>query len=165
MAVKFKPIVFNEGDFRAFKYKGQVTSAAIQEGQLCVLATSANLNIVGCDVHNGIVSTQTDLLGTIQAPGQYFAVFREDPDVESVDATINIGEFVIGFPLKTGNEFEIHESVTESGFASSWSAIGQAAVLGSTGKFTPFGGSNAQDVILAECLGTFNAQWIRLRAL
>ena len=164
--IKFKPIVFNDGDFRSVKYTDR-TNTAVLEGTFCILATvGADLNTVSCERFTG---TQPLAVATVftgaQAKGRVFPIFHENLDPENIGATINQGDFVISFNMVAGNEFELHESSTYSGNADAWDNVGQYAAVGSTGKLVPVGDTGATGLVVAQCLGTFNAQWIRFRVL
>ena len=165
----FRPIVYADADLRAFKYTGSAT----KEGQFVKLdTTNTALNVVAVTAFTGTVNVLATLPITVTGATinlydtkAYFPVYRENPDIESVSATISQNDFVVGFAMKTGNEFEIHKSVTETGFATTWTSIGQKACLGSTGKLTPAGGSNTTGLVIGYCLGTFGSKYIRVRAI
>lgn len=168
--IKFKPIVFNDGDFRSVKYTDTVNTTVL-EGTFCVLATTgADLNTVTAKRFSGFLPLATATIPTGSAfeafvKGRVFPIMHETIDPENIGATINQNDFVVSFNMVSGNEFEIHETVTESGFASTWTAIGGFGAVGSTGKLTPVGAKNATGLVVVQCLGTFNAQWIRLRVI
>ena len=163
----FKPIAYDPADYVSFKYIG---SSSIREGQICYLVKS-DANSSHCTQFVGVspatIPLSIDSVGTPISSydsGKYFPVFREDPDIDTTVATIAKNEYVISFPLRPGTEFDIHASITESGFASTWTSVGQRACLGSNGKWTPALGINSTEVTLGECVGTFNATCVRQRA-
>ncbi len=162
MSLKFRPITYNEGDFRAYKY---VRSTAIKEGQICsVASTDQHTMYVAPFSGTGPATFPVSGSATLVTydKNRYFPVYREDPDIENVLSTIAQNDFVIGF---RGFEWEVDVSETESAFATSWSSIGEKVALGSNGKFTPAGGLNATGLIMAICLGSFNSKWIRMQAI
>jgi hypothetical protein len=163
--VKFKPIAYNEGsDFGSYKFVG---ASAVLEGRICAVASS-DLNTQYITAFSGtlpIVGTNVQtatILQRVKDVGRYFPIYHEDPDIENVGATISTNDFVVGF---FGQEWEVHESCTESGYASTWTSIGQRVAIGSNGKFTPQGAKNATAYLIAECTGTFGAAWIRMKRL
>jgi len=162
----FRPIAYNPANYTAFKYVG---TSSCTEGQICYLSASA-LGYNSCTLFNG-VSPATIPLGVVTTAtglhvydkSKYFVIFREDPDLDSTAGTIAKNEWCTAFPLIPGAEFEVHKNVIERGVATVWSSIGQNACLGSNGKWTPINKDNATGLVLAECIGTFNSTWIRLR--
>lgn len=166
--LKFRPISYNEGDFRTVKYIG--TSSA-QEGYICY-AKTADQAYIGASLYTGnVLPSRTTLAGTNLAAAsildlsydrnKYFPIYREDPDPENAGATIARNEFCIAF---FGQEWEVHESCTESGYASTFISIGKHVCIGSNGKFTAEGKKNATPYVIAECIGTFG-NWIRMRRI
>lgn len=159
--LKFRPIVFADEDFRAFKYVG----AACAEGQFCSLsAGSTTLNVVAATPYSGVApGTLPNVGGTVYNTKAYFPIFRENPDPETVSATINQNDYVVGFTMRPGNEFEVHYSQIESGTLADFTAVGQYVCLGSNGKVTPNGGTNATSLVLGVCMGTFGAKYVRVK--
>lgn len=165
MAIKFKPTVFNESDLRAYKFVG---SSAVAEGQFVSVA-STDLNTLNVTAFSGTspargTQVNTSIFPTTFNTGQYFVIYREDPDIENVSATINQNDFVIGFQMKSGNEFELDVASTERVNATAWDVMALAAI-GSNGLLTPAGATFATGLVVAECLGTFNSKWARFRVL
>lgn len=162
MALKFRPITYNEGDFRAYKFVG---ASDVVEGQICIVA-STDQNTMFITPWAGTSPGTLPVFGTtlITAANRdkYFPIYREDPDIENVGATIVKNDFVIGF---RGYEWEVDVASTEVSAAASFTSIGQKIALGSNGKFTPAGDLNATSLIMAICLGTFNSKWIRMQAI
>lgn len=156
--LKFKPISYGEDDFVGYKFSSGAGSAVI-EGHFCYVASS-DLNTQNATPYSGVFANATVMFATLQIGSKYFPIYKEDPDIENVGATISAGDFVVGF---FGKEFEIHESATESGYASQWTAIGQKACVGSTGKLARYGGTNSTAIVIGECVGTFGAEWIRIK--
>lgn len=163
--LKFRPISYNEGDFRSYKYS--TAAADVTEGQLCYLAAS-DLNTSIATPHSGTFSVAgtniaaASILENAKTQNKFFPIYKEDPDTESISATLSGGDYVIGF---YGDEWEVHKSCTESAFASSYTTVGGLIAVGSTGKYAAASGKNATDYIIAECIGTFNSTWIRMRKL
>jgi hypothetical protein len=165
--IKFKPIVYNDGDFRSVKYTDSA-STSVLEGTFCILATTgADLNTVAAKkfTGSGLLSTATVTHGGDFKTGRVFPIFHENLDPENVGATISENDFVVSFNMTPGNEFELHETVCVSGYASSWANIGDYAAVASTGLLTQAGGTRATGLVVAQVIGTFNAQWIRFRAI
>jgi hypothetical protein len=172
----FRPISYDDADLRAFKYTG---TADVREGQICYIPSSASntLNIIAATPWSGVATALPTLhMGgahptvSIQyMNGKLFAIFREDPDPESVSPTIEQGDYCIGFPFKSGAEFEIHYSVTEYGVATfSDFTKGGRVTLGSTGLFTcvsAVSGMNNTGLVIGICLGTFNGKYARIRCI
>jgi len=160
--LKFRPITYADTDLRAFHFSG---ASGVQEGQFCQVLASTDLNTFICGAFSG--TAPPTIMGgptaTIFDPKRYFPIYLENPDVEDVSATINNGVSVVGFAMKSGNEFEIHKSQTETGFATSFSDLGQVC-LGSNGKLTHYIGTNSTSLVLGVCLGTYNG-WVRIRAI
>ena len=160
----FRPIAYNPANYTAYKYVG---TNSIAEGQICYLSASA-LSYNSCTLYNGASPATIPLTSASGATamydrGKYFVVFREDPDLDSTAGTIAHNEWCTAFPLITGSEFEIHKTVTEKGTTPVWTSVGQSACLGTNGKWAVALGSSATGLVLAECIGTFNATWVRLR--
>lgn len=160
--IKFRPIVYAITDLRAFKYSG---TSAIEEGTFCSALASTDLNTFIVGAFSGTVpATLSGHAGaTLFDVKAYFPVYREEPDIENVSATINNGIDVIGFGMKSGNEFEVDQSVTESGFATTFAQLDKVA-LGSNGFITPAAKKNATTLIVGICTGTFNGK-IRVRVI
>lgn len=166
--LKFKPITYADTDLRAFTLSH---SAAILEGTFCSVLASTNLNQFFCGPFSGTSPATLSLgsavaLASIQVvfdTKKYFPVFREEPDIENVSATIQSGIDVVGFSMKPGNEFEVHVTVTESGFATSFGKLDKVA-LGSTGKLAARGGKFDTALIVGLCTGTTNG-WVRVRVI
>lgn len=161
MALKFRPITYNEGDFRAYKY---IRSTALAEGQLCFVA-SVDQHTMYVAPYDGVSPATFSSSGgaSLYQTDKYFPIYREDPDIENVSATISQNDFVIGF---TGYEWEVDVASCEDTIvAADFTTIGQSIALGSNGKFTPAGDTNATGLIVAICLGTFNSKWIRMQAI
>jgi hypothetical protein len=165
----FRPITYNENDFRAYKYTGSAT----REGRLCYVAASSKLNYVTCTPFTGTLKAFKALAGATlwgtHGPQlnikMLFPIFRENPDPETVAATIAHDDYVIGFNMASGNEFEVYETALESTTLTSFT-IGGAVVLGSTGKFAYRGGtSDGGKLMLGICLGTFGGKYVRIRAI
>jgi len=169
--LKFRPITYADTDLRSFTLKGG--SSDTVEGIFCSVHASTNLNEFICGVHSGASPATLPLnivSGTISAGGilvydvkKYFPIFYEDPDIENVTPTIAAGNQVVGFAMKSGNEFEVHSSVTERGSAATFTNGGRVA-LGSTGKITALGDTNSTSLVVGVCTGTFNG-WVRVRAI
>lgn len=161
--IKFRPIVYAITDLRAFQYSG---TSAIEEGTFCSALASTDLNTFVVGAFSGTTpatlpsATASATLHDVKA---YFPVYREEPDIENVSATINNGIDVIGFGMKSGNEFEVDQSVTESGFATTFAQLDKVA-LGSNGFITPAAKKNATTLIVGICTGTFNGK-IRVRVI
>lgn len=164
----FRPVVFADTDLRAFKY----ISAAAREGVFCsISAGSSTQHIVAATLFNGTVPATFNagatggVVSTIFDRRRYFPIYQEDPDTDTVQATIDQNDFCIGFALRPGNEFQVHKTVTESGFASTFTTIGGYCTLGSTGKLTYTGAVKDTGLIIGQCLGTIGAAWIRVRVI
>lgn len=162
--LKFRPISYNEGDFLSFKYIG---TNSIAEGQLCYIVKGSN-SIAGpsCTLWKGTYNptggaSLNDITDIVATQRRFFPIYKESPDVEDVNATIAKNTYVVGF---FGKEWEVHKSVTESGYATSW-AFGKRACLGSNGKWSVQGGKNDTSIVLAVCIGTYNSTWIRMRSV
>lgn len=165
--LKFRPIVYGDTDLRAFKYTG---TSDVAEGQFVTMAASTTLHIMTATPFTGTVNVLATLPtgsagGSILNTKAYFPIYRENPDPDTVSATISQNNFVVGFNMKSGNEFEVHKTVTESGFASTFTTVGGKVCLGSTGKLTYAAAKNSTGLVVGICLGTFNAAWIRVRAI
>lgn len=160
--VKFTPVSYNEGDFRAFKYVG---SSDVCEGEICSVC-SIDLNTFYCKGHSGtlqIVGTNVAVATVIaytQTNNKYFPVFREDPDIESISATISTNDFVIGY---FGREWQVYYDACVPGACASWE-FGHLVAIGSTGKFAIRDARQATDYIIARCIGTQNG-WVRMERL
>lgn len=162
--LKFKPITYNEGDRRAFKYVG---ASDIHEGYVCAVGTGGSFEYQHVRVANTEASFAAAGTTTLEAgllKGKFFPVWKEDPDIENVSATISQNDFVIGFPMIAGNEFEIHKTCLEGAYASIFTAYGQTVALGTNGKFTLYGGTNSTNIPLAQVTGT-QVNWVRCRVL
>ena len=165
--LKFRPITYSDSDLRSFKF---ISSTAIIEGGLCIPATVAdNQNIAACKTFTANYSGATNAsvvekMKQIAIQDQIFPVYLNDPDIENVGATINQNDYVVGFSIKSGNEWEVHSD-------SSQCAIGSYTMLGnvvaaSTGKFVAEDAVDDKTAyILAQCIGTYNGVWIRMRAI
>jgi hypothetical protein len=166
----FRPISYADADLRSFKYIGSAT----REGRFCrISAGSSSLNVVAATPWYGKASAVPTLqlnktAGTvIPAVGEFFPIFIEDPDPESVACTINQNDYCIGMALKSGNEFEVHYSMTEKAFSTFPKFTkGGLVCIGSTGKLTAArGGYNDTSLVFGQCLGTFNGKYVRVRVL
>ena len=158
----FRPISYTEADFRTVKYIG---TSAVREGRLCFIK-KATLNEVQATLYAGTkaigATTNVTLANAIALAGRIFPIYRENPDVEAIGTpTINRNDYCIAF---FGREWEVYKSQTESGYATTW-AIGQIVCVGSTGKYAEIGGKNDTGMQIAECTGTFNGTWIRMRSI
>lgn len=162
--IKFKPIVYNSDDFRAYRFSTAASSA--REGLFCVIAASTTrakivatpfTAIATYDVASGSGTT------SIADRGDVFVIWRENLDIENVGATINAGDEIIGMPLRRGNEFEIHNSVIYNSDLALFTAVGQNIYLNTNGKLCAAGATNQSKLLVAECLGTFNSVWLRAR--
>jgi len=166
--LKFQPIVYNDSDLRAFKYVG--TSSCL-EGQFVKATSGTSQHIMTATLYNGTKGSIATVplavgSGTVAIfKDQIFPIFRENPDPETVAATIAKNDYVVGFRMTPGNEFQVHKSVTESGYASTFTAVGGNVCLGSTGKLTYTGAKNSTGYVVGICLGTFNAAWVRVRVI
>ena len=163
--IKFRPIVYAITDLRAFQYSG---ASAIEEGKFCSALASTDLNTFIVGAFSGVSPATIPIASgggttTLHDVKAYFPVYREEPDIENVSATINNGIDVIGFGMKSGNEFEVDQSVTESGFATTFAQLDKVA-LGSNGFITPAAKKNATTLIVGICTGTFNGK-IRVRVI
>lgn len=165
--VKFRPIAYGENDLRAFRY---MDSADTNEGVFAYVA-GASMNMinvrladVGPQYWQNATKNATRMVATSvkQAllAGKYFPIYREDPDIENVSATIKHSDMVIGF---FGQECEVYYDALEPKAAASWSA-GVYVVLASSGKMTYPGGQYDTPYIWGMCLGTQNG-WVRMQVL
>jgi hypothetical protein len=169
--LKFRPITYADTDLRSFTVKGGTSDTV--EGIFCYVHASTSLNEFVCGVYSGVSPATMPInivTSTISAGGilmydvkKYFPIYHEDPDIENVTPTISAGDQVVGFAMKSGNEFEVHKSVTETTYATSFSMGGRVA-LGSNGKIAPLSGTNATGLTVGVCTGTFNG-WVRVRAI
>lgn len=163
--LKFRPITYADTDLRAHTFSG---ASAIQEGQFCSVLASVSLNQSFVGAFSGTSPATLPLTGATPATAafdvkKYFPVYREEPDIENVSATINNGIDVVAFGMMPGNEFEIQKTQTESGFATSFSKLTKVA-LGSNGKLAAAAGKNDTRLIVGLCIGTFNG-WVRVRVV
>ena len=163
----FRPISYHDADLRAFKYSSAASSK--REGTICKIASTSSLNIVMATPWSGKTTALPTIHvsgGTLYMKDVFFPIFKEDPDPESVSATIDAGDYCIGMALIPGNEFEIHYSVTEKGYATFPKFTkGGKVCLGSNGKFTTLGGTNDTALVVGVCLGTFNGKYARIRVI
>ena len=161
--IKFRPIAYSDDDIRAFKYTG---TNSIREGSVCVPAVSSSLNVATCTPFTAQATLPGVGAGTVAIPNTKiaFLVYREDPDIENVGATIAQNEFVLSFPIKTGNEFEVHETCLQASSVASF-AQGSYVAIATSGKLTVQGGTSSTDLIVGVCIGTFNSLWLRVRMI
>lgn len=164
--LKFRPITYADTDLRSFTVKGGTSDTV--EGIFCSVHASTSLNEFVCGLYSGVSPATVPLTGltsTLQMydTKKYFPVYHEKPDIENVSPTIQAGDQVVGFAMKSGNEFEVHKSVTEVGTAGTFTNGGRVA-LGSNGKITALGDANSTSLVIGICTGTFNG-WVRIRAI
>jgi len=171
----FRPITYSDSDLRAFKYTG---TTSIREGAFCKLPASVTRHTITCTLASGnaptlhlvsvtgTVSEHTST-STVYMPnnGLVFPIFRDDPDIENVGATIDQNDYVIGMLLRPGSEFEVHQSALHRTTLASFAAVGNQVVLGTSGKLFVRGGTNTTGLIVGICTGTFAAKWLRVRAI
>lgn len=163
--VKFRPIAYALDDLLAYRFSGSSNT----EGIFCKVVASTSLNTAVVSPHSGTINAVATLplrsSSTVFALDvkKYFPVYREDPDIENVGPTISNNDFVIGFQMKSGNEFEVHESMTQSAAAASFSDMGKVC-LGSNGKMIQAGGTGSTTAVIGLCIGTFNG-WVRVKAI
>lgn len=163
--LKFRPISYSDDDLRAYKYIG---TSDVAEGVFCYTKGST-LNQAKCTLWYDAKSTATvgnsptALMRNLDInQSRCFPIYKSDPDPEDTTPTISHGDWVVGFQLKTGNEFEVYYDNTYTGFASTFTAIGSIVCVGSTGKLIPFGRAGYTYKLVGECIGTFNG-WVRVR--
>ena len=162
--LKFRPITYADEDRRAFKYTG---TSAVLEGAFCKLAASTGLNTVTCTLASGAAGTLAGATATAISynAGQVFPIYREDPDIDNVGATISQNDFVVGMALRPGSEFEIHKTALHRETLASFAAVGDKVCLGTTGKLCRENMTNSTGMVIGECMGTLNATWLRVRAI
>lgn len=164
--LKFRPEAYSDSDLRGFIYTG--TSACL-EGQIVYQAASSTANKHTCTPYTALATLPPAVKGSANATlaladrGKYFIIYREDPDIESIEATINQNDEVIGFALKPGNEFMIHKSATYGATLKTYTSIGKTVAVSTTGKLCAAGVSHATKLFVGECIGTFNSTWLRVR--
>lgn len=171
----FRPITYNEDDMRAFKYK---SGTSVREGAFARIAASSTRSTVACTLAKETIATLPLNAGggslCISVPGKYFPIYREDPDIENVGATIARNDYVIGMSLRPGTEFEIHRTALWKVHTTlgSFSAIGKFVALGTSGKLGPWQahnmGKNVGDnkvAIVGVVTGTYASKWLRVRCI
>jgi hypothetical protein len=158
----FRPIVYDTADLRAFKYTG---TSAVREGKFCCLAASTTRHQSCCTPMTAAATLPTTS-GTVDIynTGKFFPIYREDPDVENVGATISQNDEVLGMQLKSGSEFEVHKSAIAGASVVGYTAVGMRVGLTATGLIAPIGTLSVTGAIIGEVVGTFNATWLRVRA-
>ena len=172
----FKPIIYSDDDMRAFKYK---SGESVREGAFAKIAASSTRSTVACTLANETLATIPLAAGAgslcVMVPGMYFPIYREDPDIENVGATIARNDFVIGMHLRPGSEFEIHRTALwqpSHTTLGSFAAIGGFVALGTAGKLGPWQahnmganvGANAV-VVVGVVTGTYANKWLRVRCI
>jgi hypothetical protein len=163
--LKFRPISYNEGDFRAFKF---TSATSVLEGRLCHVS-SGSQSSVECKYFNKATFatfTQTTVVGMASLEywirkDSIFPIYVESADIESIAATINTNDYVIGF---FGNEFEVHADNLAAGSGiTSW-ALGQKVGLSLKGMYCATSATSTYaGVVIGACIGTFNGTWLRVR--
>ena len=162
--LKFRPITYADADLRAYKYTG---TSSILEGTFCTPAASSSQHVAGCTL---FTATATIPLGTgpgtvsLALSGRVFPVYREEPDIENVGATIVQNQYVIGMLLRPGSEFEVHSSVIGAGALASFGSAGQVVAVSTVGQVTIVGAGNDTQTYIGEVVATLNATWLRVRA-
>ena len=162
----FKPIVYNEGDFRSFKYIG---GTSIREGHFCVFASADQYDMYANPYVAGTTPGSVSAIGTTQLINtkKYFPVYREDADVEGVGATISTNQYCIAFAMKAGNMYEVHKSLAEEGALTNANYT-QGAVLtvGANGKFTYKGcATYGTGYVIGQLVATLSNGWARVLVL
>jgi len=160
--VKFRPTVYEEGDFRSYKYIG---SADITEGTYCKVSSTISHSYQGVVKFTG---NPVSVTGTNVTTGsvlkwaydqtRYFPVKKSEPDPEDVTPTISQNDYVIGF---FGKEYEVHSDL--SACLITTYTVGGRVALASTGLITAAGATYDTGLQIGECVGTFNSTWIRVR--
>ncbi len=163
----FRPISYNDSDFRAFKYTG---SSSIKEGTFCLLAASTSQWIMTCTLFNSAIATlptsETGATVYLYASGLVFPVFREDPDPENVTPTIDTNDYVIGMQLHPGSEFQVHLSALHnSGSLDLFTAVNQKVCLATSGKLCVAGVASDSGIRVGVVVATLNGAWLRVRCL
>ena len=159
----FVPISFDDANLRAYKYTG---SAAVREGYFCVFDSSnSTTDTFACKEFSTAGATlPTSGSGTVDvwAKGKFFPIYKEDPDIEQVAATISNGDYVVGFALQPGNEFKVHASaahVDQTNFKG-----GNRVAIATSGKLAPAEHAQSSGVVVGECVATLGS-WIFVRVL
>lgn len=172
--VTFRPIVIPDSDRRAFKYTG---TSSVREGAFCKIASSTTRHTMTCTLAKGNAPTlhlagNTGTFtthaagGTLFIPNQglVFPIWREDPDIENVGATIDKNDYVIGARLNAGMEFEVHKSALHRTTLGSY-LIGRQIVLGTSGKLAQRGMHYDTALVVGICTGTFGGKWLRVSTI
>jgi len=163
--IKFKPIAYNDGDFRAFRMSSAASDAT--EGAFCVLAASTTRNKMVATLFSGIATIALNDGGAatvaLADSGDVFVVWRENVDIENISATIEADDEIIGMPLVRGNEFEVHNTALYNSALTLFTAVGQNVFLNTNGKMCHATATNATKLLVGECVGTFNSVWLRVR--
>ncbi|MCK9369430.1 hypothetical protein M0R04_05790 [Candidatus Dojkabacteria bacterium] len=156
----FRPIVYNEGDLRSYKY---VSGTSVREGHLCAIASS-DLNTFYAKITYPAATAAAAVNGTLNTVANFFPIYMEDPDLENVGATIDQNDYVIGFNLTSGNVFEVHKSLTEEASVAGYT-FGKGVCIGLNGKYSYLSnGTYASSLLVGKCIGTYNG-WMKVRVL
>lgn len=157
--VKFRPIAYNEGDFRAYKWVG---TDGVTEGIWAIVASADQHTIYVKQWSAGFAITPGTMQNLMLKGRDYiFPVYREDPDIENVGATINTNDMVIGFH---GSEFEVHGTACHGTYTSAFYAVGTYVGLATSSQIQPAIQTNCSDVIIGQSLGVYNS-WVRIRRI
>lgn len=174
--LKFRPISYADSDLRAVRFSTAAT--AVLEGHLCYIVNSDVNTVIATPVVAGLsfatLPSQGFIaaaLGTsaVPAKGVYFPIYREDPDIENVGATINAGDYCTAFALHPGTEFEVHSSAVGTRLLA-FTAVGQLVTIGGSaftkaGRFCDLSARATTAPVVGLTIGTFNATWLRIRAI
>jgi hypothetical protein len=164
--LKFRPEAYSDSDLRAFIYTG---TSSVLEGAVVYQAASSTAHKHTCTLFSALATLPPAVQGSANASlalpdkGKYFLMYKEDPDIENIGATIDQNDHVIGFALKAGNEFMIHKSATYGATLKTYTSIGMTVAVSTTGKLCARGVSHATRLFVGECIGTFNSEWLRVR--
>lgn len=166
--LKFRPIAYSTDDLRAYKYS---SGTSVLEGRFCKLAASTSQNQMCCTLASGTAVTiaiaatyHATRVVCNHAKGMYFPIFKNDPDIESVAATIVRDDHVLGLHLRQGTEFEIHKSALHKAVVTSWK-MARIACLATSGKLVWRGHKHSTGMAVAICTGTYNATWVRFQCI
>jgi hypothetical protein len=162
--LKFRPEAYSDSDLRAFIYTG---TSSVLEGAVVYQAASSTAHKHTCTLFAAAATlspvSQVGATIGLADRGRYFMIYKEDPDIENIGATIDQHDHVIGFSLKQGNEFMIHKSATYGATLKTYTSIGMTVAVSTTGRVCARGVSHATNLFIGECIGTFNSEWLRVR--
>lgn len=160
--LKFRPIVYKAEDLRAFKYTG---TSAILEGAACRIAASSNRHVMCATPIKSAAGTLPATGATLYRLGEAFLIYRNDPDIENVGATISQNDYVVGFTLAKGNEFEVHKTAVANASFKPFQTFGRNVSIATSGYLCSVSHSKSTGLVIGQVIGTFNDTWLRVRCI